>query len=463
MPDIRCHTLVVGAGPGGYVCAIRAAQLGLDTVIVEAVAEGGTCLNVGCIPSKAIIHAAHIFDQACANNSGSDLGIKHAKPRLQFKKTILWKDGIVTRLTGGVRGLLKKYGVRSVHGWATFLDGKNVEVTTEDGPIRILAEHIVIATGSAPVELPSVKFGGIVCSSTDLLACNTVPEKLVVVGAGYIGLELGTAFAKLGASVTLVEAEGKVLPRYDTQLTAPVHKRIAALGVDVRLGTKLVSVDAQTKTVSLQDADGLTQVEADKVAITVGRRPVTDGWGRDNLELRMNGAFISIDEQCQTSMRGLYAIGDVTGEPMLAHRAMAQGEMVAEILAGHPRKWDKRAIPSVCFTDPEVLTVGLLPDEAKAAHGDVLVSLFPLKANGRALTMERDDGFVRIIARKSDGLLLGMQAVGHAVSELSAGFGVALEMAATLEDLAGTIHAHPTLGEAIHEASLMGLGHALHT
>ncbi|PBB67017.1 dihydrolipoyl dehydrogenase [Mesorhizobium sp. WSM4312] len=463
MKEISCKLLVIGAGPGGYVCAIRAGQLGVDTVIVEVGKPGGTCLNVGCIPSKALIHAAEEFDKVSHMAGGkSPLGISLSAPVLDLGKTVAWKDGIVSRLNSGVAGLLKKAGVKTVHGWATFRDGKTVEVETETGSQVIRAETIVIATGSAPVELPFLPFGGSVISSTDALALSAVPKKLAVVGGGYIGLELGMAFAKLGADVTVVEALPRVLAQYDAELTRPVVKRLAALGIEVMAGAKAKGLSTKGDALLVETADGKNaKVSADKILVTVGRKPVTEGWGLDQIDLDRSGKFIRIDDQCRTSMRGIFAIGDVTGEPMLAHRAMAQGEMVAEIVAGHKRSWDKRAIPAVCFTDPELVTVGLSPEEAKA-QGEIKVGLFPFAANGRAMTKLGEDGFVRVVARADNHLVLGIQAVGQGVSELAAAFGLALEMGSRLEDIAGTIHAHPTQGEGFQEAALKALGHALH-
>ncbi|TPL96390.1 dihydrolipoyl dehydrogenase [Mesorhizobium sp. B2-3-11] len=461
MKEISCKLLVIGAGPGGYVCAIRAGQLGVDTVIVEAGKPGGTCLNVGCIPSKALIHAAEEFERVSDMAGGkSPLGISVTAPVLDLARTIAWKDGIVSRLNSGVAGLLKKAGVKTVHGWARFRDGKTVEVETETGSQVIRAETIVIATGSAPVEL--LPFGGPVISSTEALALSEVPKRLAVVGGGYIGLELGMAFAKMGAKVTVVEALPRVLAQYDADLTRPVVKRLAALGVEVMAGAKAKGLSTKGDALLVETSDGKSgKVAADKILVTVGRKPVTEGWGLEQIDLDRAGKFIRIDDQCRTSMRGVFAIGDVTGEPMLAHRAMAQGEMVAEIVAGHKRSWDKRSIPAVCFTDPELVTAGLSPEEAKA-RAEIKIGLFPFDANGRAMTKLGEDGFVRVVARADNHLVLGIQAVGQGVSELSAAFGLALEMGARLEDIAGTIHSHPTQGEGFQEAALKALGHALH-
>ncbi|WP_426231570.1 dihydrolipoyl dehydrogenase [Pararhizobium sp. DWP3-4] len=462
MKEIVCKLLVIGAGPGGYICAIRAGQLGVDTVIVEAVKAGGTCLNIGCIPSKALIHAAEEFEKVSHfAGTKSPLGISLEAPKLDLAKTISWKDGIVSRLNSGVLALLRKARVKIVHGRAKFRDGKTVEVETETGVQVIRAETIVIATGSEPVELPFLPFGGPVISSTEALSLKTVPQKLVVVGGGYIGLELGTAFAKLGSKVTVVEATSQILPQYDAELVKPVAKRLADLGIRVLTGAKAKGLSGNA--LLIETAEGAEeQLAAEKILVTVGRKPRTEGWGLDELDLDRTGKFLRIDDRCRTSMRGVHAIGDITGEPMLAHRAMAQGEMVAEIVAGKKRTWDKRCIPAVCFTDPEIVTAGLSPDEARAQGYEVRVGQFPFNANGRAMTMLSEEGFVRIVARADSNLVLGIQAVGSGVSELSSAFALAIEMGARLEDIAATIHAHPTRSEGFQEAALKALGHALH-
>ncbi|NWB88444.1 MULTISPECIES: dihydrolipoyl dehydrogenase [Pseudomonas] len=452
--------LIIGGGPGGYVAAIRAGQLGIPTVLVEGQALGGTCLNVGCIPSKALIHVAEQF-HTTQRYSGdtSPLGIKVSAPTLDIGKSVEWKDGIVDRLTSGVAALLKKNGVKVIHGWAKVIDGKHVEV---DG-LRIQCEHLLLASGSQTVNLPMLPIGGAIISSTEALAPTSIPKRLTVVGAGYIGLELGIAYRKLGAEVTVVEARDRILPTYDRELTQPVAESIKALGITVHLGHSVEGFDATSNTLSVRDPQGETlQLVTDQVLVAVGRKPRTQGWNLEALALEMNGAAIKIDNRCQTSMRNVWAIGDLTGEPMLAHRAMAQGEMVAEVIAGQHREFNPTAIAAVCFTDPELVVVGKTPDEAKAAGLDCLVSSFPFAANGRAMTLESKSGFVRVVARRDNHLIVGWQAVGAGVSELAAAFGQSLEMGACLEDIAGTIHAHPTLGEAVQEAALRALGHALH-
>ena len=453
--------LIIGGGPGGYVAAIRAGQLGITTVLVEGQALGGTCLNIGCIPSKALIHVAEQLHQTRQHSQGSALGIQVAAPTLDIGKSVEWKDGIVDRLTSGVAALLKKHKVQVIQGWARIVDGKTVEI--EGANTRIQCEHLLLATGSKSVNLPMLPIGGAIISSTEALAPTSVPKRLVVVGGGYIGLELGTAYAKLGAQVSVVEAQERILPAYDGELTQPVHEALKKLGVKLYLKHSVEGFDAQTNTLQVRDPQGeRLNLPTDQVLVAVGRKANTQGFNLEALDLAMNGSSIKVDNRCQTSMRNVWAIGDLSGEPMLAHRAMAQGEMVAEVIAGKHREFNPTAIAAVCFTDPELVVVGQTPDEAKAAGLDCVVANFPFAANGRAMSLESKAGFVRVVARRDNHVILGWQAVGVGVSELSTAFGQSLEMGARLEDIAGTIHAHPTLGEAVQEAALRALGHALH-
>ncbi len=462
MTDLRCTLLVIGGGPGGYVCASRAARMGVDTILVEGHKMGGTCLNVGCIPSKALIHTAQAYRQAKLQADQGMHGIRVTEPTLDFGETKAWMTGVVSGLISGVSGLLERSGVKTVTGWARFVDGKTIKVATDTGlNTTIRADHIVIATGSAPAMLPPLPIGGAVISSTEALSLDAPPERLAVIGAGYIGLELGTAFAKLGSAVTVIEAEGQILPIYDDKLTRPVRRRLTELGVTVRLDTRVTGWSGSESLLTIQSSDGEERLAQDRVLVTVGRQPFTDGLDLHELSLRMQGAFIDIDDHCRTSMRGVYAIGDVTPGPMLAHRAMAQGQLVADIVAGRTNAWDKIVVPAVCFTDPEIVSAGLSPAEAKEKF-DIVQSEFPFKASGRALTLGDTEGFVRMVARRSDHVILGIQAVGPGVSELSGEFALAIEAGLRVEDIAATIHAHPTLSEASQEAALAIAGMANH-
>ena len=465
--DIQHTTLlIIGGGPGGYVAAIRAAQLGIATTLVEGDQLGGTCLNVGCIPSKAMIHAADAYHQAHHFMGGSALGIHVESARIDIAQTVRWKDGIVARLTGGVGALLKKHGVKVVKGWAHIVDGKTVDVTqdiSDTKPVRIQGEHLLLATGSVELGLPGMPFGGRVISSTQALSPERIPGKLVVVGGGYIGLELGLVYRKLGADVTVVEAQDRILPLYDEELTKPVTNSLRKLGLQVHLASTVQGLNAAGDAVRVLDGVGRElDLAADQVLVAIGRVPHTHGWGLEKLMLAMQGRALKVDDQCRTSMRNVWAIGDLTGEPMLAHRAMAQGEMVAEIISGKRRQFAPAAIAAVCFTDPEIVVVGQSPVDAAKAGLDCISAHFPFAANGRAMTLEATDGFVRVVARRDNHRIVGWQAVGVGVSELSTAFSHSIEMGACLEDVAGTIHAHPTLGEAVQEAALRALGHALH-
>ena len=457
--------LVIGGGPGGYVAAIRAGQLGLDTVLIEGEQLGGTCLNIGCIPSKALIHAGEAFHRTCQFAGQSALGIQVDAPRIDLAQTVRWKDGIVQRLTHGVAALLKRNGVKVIKGWASVVDGKTVEVhpANAGAALRISCEHLLLATGSTELALPGLPFGGRVISSTQALSPAALPKRLLVVGAGYIGLELGIAYRKLGADVAVVEALDRILPVYDEELARPVAASLRKLGIQVHLGCRVQGLNAAGDAVQIASAKGeMSELPADQVLVAIGRTPRTQGWGLERLLLDMNGRAVKIDDQCRTSMRHVWAIGDLTGEPMLAHRAMAQGEMVAEIISGKRRHFAPAAIAAVCFTDPELLVVGQTPAQAALAGLDCIQASFPFAANGRAMTLEAGEGFVRVLARRDNHLIVGWQAVGVGVSELSAAFSQSIEMGACLEDVAGTIHAHPTLGEAVQEAALKALGHALH-
>ncbi|MAP94573.1 MAG: dihydrolipoyl dehydrogenase [Ponticaulis sp.] len=466
--ELTCDVLVVGGGPGGYPAAIRAGQHGLKTILVEADRLGGTCLIRGCLPSKAVIHAAETFEQASRLAKTPKMGISlSAAPHLSMPDLRNWKEGIVDKLSGGVGGLLKAAGVTTIKGWATFSNAKTCTVETEDGPKTIRAENVVLATGSTETELPHLKYDGDkILSSRHVLDLDELPSSVAIVGAGYIGMELGIALSKLGSKVTFIEAGPKVLPGFDRELIKPVTDALKAHGIQVLTNAKASGVDVteDSAVLSYDTENGSDQISVEKVIVTVGRKPVLEGWGFESMGIDLDGKFIKIDNQCRTSMSGVYAIGDVTGEPMLAHRATAQGECVADILAGQKRVFDPTVIPAVCFTDPELVSVGLTPDEAEAAGENIIVGRFPFAASGRALSMNAADtkGFVRITTRKSDHVILGVHAVGAHVSELSSEFVLAMEMGAVLEDLSHTIHVHPTLSEATAEAAMMALGHPIH-
>lgn len=471
MKTRKCKVLVVGAGPGGYVAAIRSAQLGMDTVIIEGERAGGTCLIRGCIPSKALIHAAHKFhDLAKHAKKEGHMGISIPGPaELEMAALKGWKDDIVDRLNKGVEHLLKSSGAELITGWAEFKDAKTVVV----GETQIEAENVILANGSVPIELPFMKYGDGVISSREALDIDEKLEHLVVVGGGYIGLELGITHRMLGADVTIVEAMDSVLPIFDKELRRPLELFLKKNKVKVNTGVfakgveKLDNGKLKLNFIDKNNADDeskMQSVEADRVLVTVGRRPRSEGLAPTGVALNERG-FVKVNDQCQTNMKGVYAIGDVSdlGE-MLAHVASFQGEMVAEIIAGTNRAYNPVAVPAIVFTEPEIVSVGMSPDEAKEAGHPVITGKFPLAANGRSLTQEAEKtgGFVRVVAREDDHRILGIQAVGTHVSELVGEWTLALEMGALLEDIAGTIHAHPTMTEMTHEAVLATLGHAIH-
>mgnify|MGYP001395591582 FL=1 len=471
----KCQVLVIGAGPGGYVAGIRSAQLGLDTIVVEGDKAGGTCLIRGCIPSKAIIHAAERFESLLQHSSeGGHMGLSvKGEAEVDMKGLVAWKDSIVDRLNKGVEGLLRAAGADLIKGWANFDGPKSCTVDTGDDGVKIEAENVIIATGSSHIDLPFMPCDEeFILSSTGALELDSLPKSVAIVGGGYIGLELGCALAKLGSEITVVEGMGSILAIMDKEIRRPLELWLKKHKVSVHTdslarGVEIKGRGASKKAELTFEKDGTEQkVNVDKVLVTVGRSPNTKGWGLENIGVRMDGSgrFIRTDRQCRTSVPGVFAIGDVAGEPMLAHKASAEGEMVAEIIAGHKREFDKVAIPAIVFTEPEIVSVGLTPDEAKERGEEIIVGKFPLAANGRALSLEAEKtgGFIRVTARESDHVILGVQAVGSHVAELHSEFVLALEMGALLEDIAGTVHAHPTMSEAFHESVLKTLGHAIH-
>ena len=475
METKKCQVLVIGAGPGGYVAAIRAGQLGLKTIIVEGEKAGGTCLIRGCIPSKALIHAAHRFHDL-AKHAAKDghMGISIPGPaELNMADLVGWKENIVTRLNKGVEHLLKNAGAELITGWAEFQDAKTVKIGKGKDAIIVQADHVILANGSVPIELPFMPYDEHVISSREALSLETLPEHVAIVGGGYIGLELGITFRMLGSEVTVVEAMDSVLPIFDKELRRPLEIAIMKQKIKTHLGVFAKGTEA-TKDGRVQlnfidknekDEKKMQHVVVDKVLVTVGRKPNSASLAPTGVALDERG-FVKVNDRCETNMKGVYAIGDVcdSGE-MLAHVASFQGEMVAEIIAGKKRAYDPVAVPAIVFTEPEIVSVGLSPEEAKAAGHPVIIGKFPLGANGRALTQEAEKsaGFIRICAREDDHRILGIQGVGTHISELVGEWTLALEMGALLEDVAGTIHAHPTMTEMTHEAVLATLGHAIHS
>ncbi len=470
MAEQRFDAVVIGAGPGGYPTAIRLGQLKVKTAIIEREYMGGVCLNVGCIPSKAVIHAAKTYDKL---GHSEDIGITIAsKPVLDMKKMQAWKGGVVSKLTGGVRMLLKGNGVEVIDGSAVLEksgpDGHRITVTGKNGTSTIIAKNIVIATGSRPMTIPGFTIDqNRLIDSTGALALDAVPPRMIVIGGGYIGLELGMAYAKFGSKVTVVEATSTLLGAMDKDCVAVVARKLKKLGVEVMLDTKAKSwedkVDRAVLTVELKDGK-LATIDTDKILMSIGRRPNSESLGLDLAGVTVDKrGFITANDQLKTNVAGIYAIGDVIGGMMLAHKATKEGEVVAEIIAGHKAAFDVRCIPAVVFTDPEIASVGLTEDEAKAkGHTELKVGKFPFAALGRALSVNDSDGFAKIVADAKTEEVLGVHIVGNGASDLISEAALAIEMGAVVKDLQLTIHPHPTLSEAIMEAAAAALGEAVH-
>jgi dihydrolipoamide dehydrogenase len=467
--DISTGTdvLVIGAGPGGYTAAIRAAQLGLDTTLVEKDAYGGTCLNVGCIPSKALITAA---DLAHSAGNAEAMGI-HADPAVDMKGLQSWKDGVVSQLTGGVEKLCKANGVNLVEGTAEFAAENKIRVAhggEGQGSESIEFDRCIVSTGSRPLQIPNFEFDEeTILSSTGALALDSVPESMLVVGAGYIGIELSTVFAKLGTDVTVVEMLDDVLPGYEDDVARAVRARAEELGIEFHSGegaSDWQPVGDLARVTTETDDGEEHEYDAEKVLVAVGRRPVSDTLNLEAAGVRTDDkGFVPTDDRARTNAQHIFAVGDVAGEPMLAHKAMKEGEVAAEVCAGEPAALDYQAIPAAVFTDPQVATVGMTEAEAEEAGFDPLIGQFPTRASGRALTLDESVGFVRVVADADSEFVLGAQIVGPEASELVAEFALAVEMGAQLEDVVSTIHTHPTLAEAVMESAANGRGEAIHT
>lgn len=459
---IETDTIVIGAGPGGYVAAIRAAQLGQKVTIVEKGSLGGVCLNVGCIPSKALISASHRYDEA--KNSDA-IGINAENVTLDFSKVQEWKSGVVNKLTGGVEGLLKGNKVDIVQGEAYFVDENSVRVMDENSAQTYTFKHAIIATGSRPVEIPGFKYSKRVIDSTGALNLDELPKKLVIVGGGYIGVELGTAYANFGTEVTIIEGMKEILGGFEKQMTALVKRNLKKKNVTVVTNASAKGVEETDEGVKVTyEAKGEEHtVEADYVLVTVGRKPNTDELGLEQVGIKVNDqGLIEVDKQLRTNIPNIFAIGDIVDGPKLAHKASYEGKIAAEVISGHASQVDYLGIPAVVFSEPELASVGYTEQQAKEEGIDISVGRFPFAANGRALALDATDGFVKLITRKEDGLVIGGQIAGASASDMIAEIGLAIEAGMTAEDIAMTIHAHPTLGEITMEAAEVALGSPIH-
>jgi len=461
--SIRVEALVIGAGSGGYVAGIRLGQLGKRALVVERDKPGGICLNVGCVPSKALINASKLYDKI---RHGADIGLLADNPRVDMGRMQQWKGEVVSKLTGGVRILLKANHCDYRTGSARLLSRNTVEVTDKDGgKVTIQADNIVLATGSRPIEIPGFACDGKqLVDSTGALDFTAVPERLVVIGGGYIGIEIGTLYAKLGAKVTVVEALPDILTGNDPELVQVVSRKLKKQGIEVMTGAKAKSwVGKGGRAVLTVDLGGKeVTLDADKVLVCVGRRPNSEGLGLEQVGVKIDRGFVPVDRRMRTNVPGIYAIGDVAGQPMLAHKASREAEVVAEVIAGHKAEFDVRCIPAVIFSDPEIATAGITAEEAEKRGHKVKVGKFPFVALGRALANADTDGFVKVVIDADSKEVLGIHVVGNGASDIIAEAALAIEMGALADDIALTIHAHPTLPEAIMEAAKASLGEAIH-
>ncbi len=459
--------IVIGSGPGGYVAAIRAAQLGFKTAIIEREALGGVCLNVGCIPSKAMITATHLLHKAQHDFKTMGLNIKGGI-EVDMKKLVSWKQSVCDKMSGGVSQLLKGNTVTVIKGTAEFKSPTEISITSENGKATATAKYFIIATGSRPIEIPGFPFDekGI-CSSTGALAFDEIPKAVVVIGGGYIGLEISCYLRKLGTEVTIIEANTSLLAGVvDPECAQVVTRKTEKSGIVIKYGAK---AKAQKKTKDgyevTAEINGKDEIfKADKILVTVGRRPNGDQSGLKNAGIAIDErGFVKVDAKRRTNVSHIFAIGDICGQPMLAHKASYEGVMVAEILSGANRVYDAKTVPAVVFTDPEIASAGMTEAECRAkGYNDLLIAKFPFAANGRAVSMSETEGFVKMIAEKKTHVVLGIHIVGPEASNLISEAVLAIEMGARLEDIALSIHPHPTLGETMMESAEATLGHAIH-
>ncbi len=463
--QVQADVVVIGAGPAGYVCAIRLAQLGKKVTVIEREFVGGVCLNVGCIPSKALIYAGTLFEKMA---HASEMGIDVSGAKVDMPKLVSWKESVVKKLTGGVGNLLKANGCTVITGDARFTGQKSLEVKNSKDTTTVTFNQCVIAVGSRPTKIPGFEVDQeLIWDSTGALSQKQVPKSLLCIGGGYIGLELGTFYAKVGTKVTVVEPMGQLLGSVDPDLTKVVEKSLKARGVEIFTKTSVKALKKQKKNVEATLVDTATGKERtvtfDKVLVTVGRTPNSDVLGLEKAGLKVDEkGFLKVDAQRRTSVTHIYAIGDIAGQPLLAHKGSKEGIVAAEAIAGMKTVYDVVAMPAVIFTDPEIATVGLTEAEARAKGIDVQIGTFPFAANGRALSVAEPDGMVKMIGDRKTGRLLGVHIVGAEASNLIAEATLAIEMGAQVEDLALTVHAHPTLPETLMEAAEATLGHAIH-
>lgn len=457
--------IVIGGGPGGYVCAIRLGQLKQKVLCVEKDEVGGVCLNWGCVPSKAIIATSHTFEKV---RGGPSYGLLCDNPRIDASKLQDWKEGIVKKLTSGIRGLFRGNGVELLMGDARVAGPKMVTVKTREGGTETIeaTKAIVVATGSTTIEIPSFKFDGkSVIGAKEAVSLREIPKRLLVIGGGIIGMELGGAYQRMGSDLTVVEALPTVLTGVDPDVAAVVERAYVKHGAKIHKGAKALGYEKQSDgsvAVRVEIGGKAETIVTDVVLVAVGMRPNGAGIGLEEVGVKVERGFVPADNVGRTNVGSIYAIGDVSGVPMLAHKASKEGEVVAEVIAGHKAAKDWVAIPAAIFTDPEIATVGLGEQQAKEKGIDVRVGKFPFAALGRAMAVNETDGFIKVVADKKSHEVLGVHIVGPSATDLISEGALALEMHAFLEDVGLTVHPHPTLGEGMMEASLHALGQAVH-
>lgn len=460
----QVELLVIGGGSGGYVAAIRAAQLGKKVLLVEKSELGGVCLNCGCVPSKALISAAHRYERMLESGIS---GLKANSVEVDFSEIQQWKQSkVVNRLKAGIQSLLKKHGIEVFKGEALFINDREARVYNDQETLRYRFDHCIVAVGSQPIELKPFPYGGRILSSTGVLSLSEIPKHLIVIGGGYIGIELGQMYAKFGSQVTVLEGTPSILPGFERDITSIVSKHLDSLGTTVYLEAMAQSAVQTDKdiTVTFTVNNEQKQITADYVLVTVGRRPNTDGeLGLDRIGVKIGErGLVEVNDSGQTTIPHIYAIGDIIPGPSLAHKASYEGKVVAEAIAGLPSVFDYKVIPAVVFSDPEIASVGLSEPEAKEQGFEVMVGKFPFAANARALSLSASEGFFKLVGDKKTGLILGGQIVGTNASDMIPEIALAIEMGTTMEDVALTIHAHPTLGELSAEAAEVALGHPIH-
>ncbi len=466
MANRTCDVVVIGGGPGGYVCSIRLGQLKQKVICVEKEEVGGVCLNWGCVPSKALIAASHTYEKV--KDHGATMGIMSKGLEVDSNKMQDWKAGIVKKLTGGVRGLFKGNGVELVMGNARVTGPRTVEVKNAEGATEIIeaTKAIVIATGSSTIEIPTFKFDGKqIIGAREAVSLREVPKRLLVIGGGVIGLELGMVYQSFGAELTVVELTPSLLPGVDPECVKVVETKLTKRGGKVRKNTRAERLEksASGVTVVVSSEGKEEKIEADVVLVAVGMKPRSRGIGLEEIGVEIDQrGFVKTNEFCETNIKGVFAIGDVSGQPMLAHKASKEGEVAAEVIAGKHAGKDWVTVPGIIFTDPEIATVGLTEEQAKAQGHTFKVGKFPFAALGRAVCIGETDGFVKVVTDTASGRILGIHIVGPSASDLISEAALALEVVATAEDMALTIHPHPTLSETTREAALAVLGRAIH-